>query len=58
MLEKTLMYVDPDGGDIRIRLNSPAMDRGTSENAPADDFLGADRPVGSGFDMGAYEVQY
>ena len=35
--------------------SSPAIDVGTSTGAPTDDFDGYARPIGSGYDMGAYE---
>jgi hypothetical protein len=43
------------GGDYRLRAGSPALDSGTSTNAPSTDLNGIARPQGAGFDMGAYE---
>lgn len=55
---------DPDGTDnkwmtmddgLRVQAGSPALDNGTATGAPATDIRGAARPLGSGYDMGAYE---
>jgi hypothetical protein len=42
-------------GDYHLQASSPAIDRGTSSGAPATDFDGNARPVGSGYDIGAFE---
>lgn len=42
-------------GDFRISPESPAIDTGSDEDAPAIDFFGTPRPVGAGFDVGAHE---
>ena len=36
---------------------SPAIDAGTASDAPPSDLDGTPRPVGAGFDIGAYELQ-
>lgn len=36
---------------------SPAIDTAAATNAPAVDFDGLPRPVGTGFDMGAFEFR-
>lgn len=41
--------------DFRLREGSPAIDAGTEELAPAFDVNGGIRPLGQGFDIGAYE---
>jgi len=41
--------------DLRLQDDSPCIDSGTSEGAPATDIEGVARPQGGGFDMGAYE---
>jgi hypothetical protein len=60
-------YLDRAGGDFRVHPGSPVEDAGTSAGAPATDFLGnprfkdpflTGRGDGSGYDMGAFEVQY
>jgi hypothetical protein len=41
---------------MALSLNSPAVDSGTSVGAPFTDQRGFPRPAGSGFDMGALEL--
>ncbi len=48
------LYI-PDFRDLRLRPYSPAIDAGTAEGAPADDFDGNPRPCWGGIDIGAYE---
>ncbi len=43
--------------DFHLQHGSPCIDTGTADGAPADDLDGNPRPMGSGFDMGAYELQ-
>ena len=38
-----------------MREGSIAMDKGTADNAPSDDYDGVSRPQGAGVDIGAYE---
>jgi len=45
------------GSDFHLGADSPALDTGTASDAPADDLDGDLRPVGPGFDVGAYERQ-
>ncbi|MEW6357792.1 MAG: choice-of-anchor Q domain-containing protein [Planctomycetota bacterium] len=56
--------LDPDGADnvfrttddgLRLSTVSPALDSGTGAGAPGTDILGIARPLGAGYDMGAYE---
>ncbi|MBZ5515237.1 MAG: right-handed parallel beta-helix repeat-containing protein [Acidobacteriia bacterium] len=42
-------------GDYHLQAGSPAIDAGTSENAPTADFDGVRRPQGTAWDIGAYE---
>lgn len=49
------LFVDPSRHDFRLAKNSPAIDRGTSEDAPGADINGSVRPQGWGFDIGPYE---
>ncbi|MFN2424858.1 MAG: right-handed parallel beta-helix repeat-containing protein [Candidatus Binatia bacterium] len=44
-------------GDFHLLPTSPAIDAGTSTDAPGQDIEGGARPVGGGFDIGAYEAQ-
>jgi hypothetical protein len=48
-------FVDPAKGSFRLRPDSPAIDRGSPAGAPRNDFDGKVRPLGAGYDMGAYE---
>jgi predicted outer membrane repeat protein len=55
------LATDPlfEGGtpfDLHIQTTSPCVDTGTSTGAPTDDMEGNLRPMGTGVDMGAYEV--
>ena len=45
------------GGDYRLQSGSPCIDTGTDGGAPDHDMAGTARPLGSGYDLGAYEVQ-
>jgi hypothetical protein len=51
------LFVSPSGAvpDFQLQQNSPAIDKGSSSDAPADDYEGNVRPYGSGYDIGAYE---
>ena len=48
-------FVDAAGADFHLQADSPAIDRGSATDAPAQDFDGQARPLGSGFDIGADE---
>jgi len=41
--------------DLHLTAGSPAINSGTSEGAPDTDIEGKPRPMGAGYDMGAYE---
>lgn len=43
---------------MALLAGSPAIDAGTSEDAPATDQRGVKRPQGSGIDIGAYEFMH
>jgi parallel beta-helix repeat protein len=55
------LFVDAAGGDLRLAARAPALavDKGIAGfggmPAPAIDLIGAPRPAGAGYDMGAYE---
>ena len=49
------LFLDMKKRDFRLREGSPAIDHGTAENAPPDDFAGTATPAGAGIDIGAYE---
>jgi parallel beta-helix repeat protein len=42
-------------GDYRLQSGSPCIDAGTDGGAPDHDMDGTARPLGSGYDIGAYE---
>jgi len=42
-------------GDYHLQANSPAIDKGTSSQAPSSDLDGGPRPMGSASDIGASE---
>lgn len=48
-------FVDVAAYDVHLLDNAPAIDQGTSDNAPTHDIEGIPRPQGSGVDVGAYE---
>jgi hypothetical protein len=62
------MFVDvdnPKGGDgewrtlddgLRLKKDSPCIDKGTDNVDLAFDFIEMERPLGDGFEMGAYEI--
>jgi hypothetical protein len=46
----------PDGsGDYRLLPDSPGVDAGTTDGAPATDIAGTARPQGGGIDIGVFE---
>ena len=49
------MFVDQPGGDFTLQQDSPCIDTGTESGAATNDFTGALRPAGEGYDIGAYE---
>lgn len=46
---------DPTVANFHLQLSSPAIDSGNGTLAPTTDLDGIPRPLGSGFDRGAYE---
>jgi hypothetical protein len=48
-------FVDENNDDFHLQRLSPAIDNGTSTDAPTTDFDGNTRPLGVGYDIGAYE---
>ena len=53
----TGLFVNAAGNDYHLASASSAIDAGTSTSAPATDLAGDPRPSGSGYDIGAYEMQ-
>lgn len=54
-IEDDPLFFDPLNSNFHIQGTSPAVDSGSSTDAPDSDFDGNQRPQGSGYDMGAYE---
>lgn len=50
------LFVAP-GSDFHLMPGAAAIDAASPTGAPAEDLDGAPRPVGAGFDAGAYEAQ-
>ena len=50
-------YQADGSGDYHLKSTSPAIDKGTSTNAPSNDLDGVTRPQGAGIDIGAYEFK-
>ena len=48
-------YIRAGGGDYRLKITSPAIDKGLATYAPSIDIDGIARPRGKGIDTGAYE---
>jgi len=46
----------PDQADFHLLPDSPVIDKGSSIGAPTIDYDGAQRPFGSGHDIGAFEL--
>lgn len=49
------LFVAPASGDFRLRAGSPALDAGIALGAVTMDLEGTPRPLGAGWDVGAYE---
>jgi hypothetical protein len=52
-------FIDALNGDYSLAPNSPALDRilaAISGDMPASDFAGGERPLGEGYDAGAFEA--
>jgi hypothetical protein len=54
-VEGAPLFVSAGGGDFHVQAGSPAIDAGSSDDAPNDDFDGMPRPQGGGYDIGAFE---
>jgi CSLREA domain-containing protein len=56
-IESDPMFVDSDNGDYHLKLYSPAIDQGTSVDAPIDDIDGDCRPDGNcGSDSETWDI--
>lgn len=49
------LFINPSNADFHLRANSPAINVGTSNEAPNFDFDGIARPRGIHFDIGMFE---
>jgi len=50
-------FVALDAGNVRLRADSPAIDKGTEITSFGKDFTGTPRPQGAAWDIGAYEYR-
>ncbi len=48
-------FVNANAGDFHLLATSSAIDKGTAVDAPKVDFDSVNRPIGHGYDIGAYE---
>jgi parallel beta-helix repeat protein len=53
----TALFVNAAANDYHLKSTSPAIDIATATSAPTNDFDNLTRPVGAGFDIGAYEYR-
>jgi hypothetical protein len=49
------LFADTSAASFRLLSGSPAIDSGSSIDAPPEDFDGTPRPQGAGYDIGAFE---
>jgi MYXO-CTERM domain-containing protein len=49
------LFTDAAAGDLTLRADSPAIDQGVADGAPATDLVGTLRPQGTAIDIGAFE---
>ena len=49
------LFLDAARGDFRLAALSPCADKGSGVGAPPVDYDGQPRPLGSGYDLGAFE---
>ncbi len=54
-VEGNPFFLNVVNSDFHLGSNSPAINSGSSLNAPNEDFDSVKRPQGSGYDMGAFE---
>ncbi len=52
------LFIDAVNVDLHLQYGSPCIDTGASDGASEDDLDGYLRPIGTGYDMGAYEYHY
>jgi formylglycine-generating enzyme required for sulfatase activity/pectin methylesterase-like acyl-CoA thioesterase len=49
------LLVDPAQGNYQLMITSPCIDQATDYVLASPDLLGTSRPIGNGYDMGAFE---
>lgn len=54
-IEGNPLFLNPSEGDFHVMAHSPAIDNGSSIDAPAKDFDGNLRPKGKACDIGSFE---
>lgn len=55
VIEADPAFRDSDAGEFRLLASSPAVNSGSSVDVPVSDFDGILRPLGTGYDLGAFE---
>ena len=53
--DASTLFVNAAAYDVHLLDDSPAIDQGSQDQAPATDIEGVPRPQGAGIDLGAYE---
>lgn len=56
LIQEDPAFASAAANDFRLTAQSPALDQGLAQGAPALDILGIVRPQGAGIDLGAYEL--
>ena len=56
-IRKDPMFVNPNGLDLRLQTNSPAINIGLTILVVDSDFNGNLRPLGAAYDLGVYEIK-
>ncbi|MGA1875712.1 MAG: MopE-related protein [bacterium] len=54
-MDRDPLFVDPNLGNFHLQTISPCLEAGTGNQAPITDRDGVPRPLGAGYDLGAYE---
>ena len=54
-VEEDPMFINVSEKNFHLQENSPAINKGSSNDAPAEDYDGNPRPLGGDYDIGAFE---